>query len=146
MKYLRLLLPAICLSILALSTSHAAEGWNTDYQAALAQAKKENKKVMLNFTGSTWCPPCMKLAKDTFSKPEFKEFAEANLALVDLDFPVNQMQASAQNKELAQQYEIRGFPTLILLDSHGKEITRHVGFLPGGPNGFIAWVNDARAK
>lgn len=146
MKHLRVLLPAVCLSILAMATSQAAEGWNTDYQAARAQAKKDNKLVLLSFTGSTWCPPCIKLAQDTFSQAEFKKFAEANLDLVELDFPANQMEATAENQKLATQYEIQGFPTLILLNSDGKEIARNVGYLRGGPKGFIEWVNAAKGK
>lgn len=146
MKHLRVLLPAICISFLAVASSHAADAWNTDYQVALDQAKKENKMVLVDFTGSTWCPPCIKLAGDTFAKPEFKKFAEDNLALVELDFPRDQSQTPAANLKLAEQYGVQGFPTLVLLNSEGKELDRHVGYLPGGPEAFIAWVDAAKKK
>jgi protein disulfide-isomerase len=65
----------------------AAEQWETNYSAALEQAAKQNKMVLLDFTGSDWCGWCIKLQKDTFSKPEFQKFAAESLILVELDFP-----------------------------------------------------------
>ncbi|MCX8155667.1 MAG: thioredoxin family protein, partial [Verrucomicrobiae bacterium] len=54
----------------------AAElNWVTDFNAALNQAKKENKLLFINFTGSDWCGWCKKLDAEVFSTPEFKEFA-----------------------------------------------------------------------
>jgi len=148
-KNLRMLLPAICISVLALATSHAAEGWKTDYQAGLVQAQADDKMVLLDFTGSDWCGWCIKLVKDTFSKPAFEKFADENLVLVELDFPQGKEQAAdikAQNKKLSEEYGVEGFPTLVLLNSAGKEIARNVGYLKGGPEGFIDWVNAAKAK
>lgn len=125
----------------------AAGNWETDYKAALEQAAKENKMVLLDFTGSDWCGWCIKLDKETFSKPEFKQFAEKNLVLVELDFPNNKPQSAAvkkQNAALQAQYNVEGFPTLVLLNSKGKEIARNPGYLPGGPDGFIKWVESAK--
>lgn len=139
----RLLFSAI---VLAASTVFAGEGWQTDYKAALEQAAKENKPVLLDFTGSDWCGWCIKLDKETFSQPEFKKFAEKNLILVELDFPNNKPQADSvkkQNAELQAKYGVEGFPTLVLLNSKGKEIARNPGYLPGGPKGFIEWVENS---
>jgi protein disulfide-isomerase len=127
-------------------SSQAAEGWKTDYTAALAQAAKENKMVLLDFTGSDWCGWCIKLQKDTFSKPEFKKFAEQSLVLVELDFPRGKTQSDElkkQNEELAEKFGVQGFPTLVLLDPQGKEAARNVGYLQGGPEAFIQWVEAA---
>lgn len=124
----------------------AKEGWGTDYQAALAQAAKENKPVLLEFTGSDWCPPCKMLAADVFAKPDFKKFAENNLVLVELDFPNSKPQSDAlrkQNQKLQEEYNVEGFPTIVLLNSKGKEIAREVGYQPGGPKAFIKWVEKA---
>ena len=128
------------------ASSEAAEGWKTDYTAALAQAAKENKMVLLDFTGSDWCGWCIKLQKDTFSKPEFKKFAEQSLVLVELDFPRGKTQSDElkkQNEELAEKFGVQGFPTLVLLDPQGKEAARNVGYLQGGPEAFIQWVEAA---
>ncbi|HEU4677871.1 MAG TPA: thioredoxin family protein [Terrimicrobiaceae bacterium] len=133
----------------ALVPARAAEKWETDYSAALEQAAKQNKMVLLDFTGSDWCGWCVKLQKETFSKPEFKKFAEDSLVLVELDFPRGKPQSDElkkQNEELAKKFGIEGFPTLVLLDPQGKEAARNVGFLTGGPEAFIQWVESARQQ
>ncbi|MEI6376923.1 MAG: thioredoxin family protein [bacterium] len=139
----RLILSAI---VLAASTVFASDGWQTNYKSALEQAAKENKPVLLDFTGSDWCGWCIKLNKETFSQSEFKDFAKKNLILVELDFPKSNPQTAEvkkQNEELQQKFNVHGFPTLVLLNSQGKEITRNAGYLPGGPKAFIAWVEQA---
>jgi protein disulfide-isomerase len=126
---------------------HASEQWETNYKAALDQAAKQDKMVLLDFTGSDWCGWCIKLRKDTFSKPEFQKFAEEKLVLVELDFPRAKEQSvnlKKQNQELAEKFGIEGFPTLVLLDPKGTEVTRNVGYLAGGPEGFAKWVESAR--
>ena len=147
MKTLRALLLAVTASSLFLATSQAGDGWPTDYKAGLAQAAKEDKMVLLNFTGSDWCGWCIKLVKDTFSKPEFQKFADKNLVLVELDFPNGKPQSAevkAQNEKLSKEYGVEGFPTLVLLNSKGKEVARNVGYLAGGPDGLIKWVEAAK--
>ena len=148
-KFLRLLLVTSLVSGGIIASSEAAEGWKTDYTAALAEAAKENKMVLLDFTGSDWCGWCIKLQKDTFSKPEFKKFAQESLVLVELDFPRGKTQSDElkkQNEELAETFGVQGFPTLVLLDPQGKEATRNVGYLQGGPEAFIQWVESARNR
>jgi protein disulfide-isomerase len=125
----------------------AAEQWETNYSAALEQAAKQNKMVLLDFTGSDWCGWCLKLQKDTFSRPEFQKFAAESLILVALDFPRGKQQSDGlkkQSEELAEKFGVQGFPTLVLLDPQGKEAARNVGYLAGGPEAFIQWVESAR--
>jgi protein disulfide-isomerase len=129
--------------------SQAAERWETNYHAALEQAAKENKMVLLDFTGSDWCGWCIKLQRETFSKPEFQKFAAESLVLVELDFPQGKEQSGElkkQNLGLAEKFGIQGFPTLVLLDAQGKEAARSVGYLPGGPEAFAKWVESARNR
>jgi thioredoxin-related protein len=131
----------------ALLPVRAAEQWETNYSAALGQAAEQNKMVLLDFTGSDWCGWCVKLQKDTFSKPEFQKFAAESLVLVELDFPRGKQQGEElkrQNEELAEKFGVQGFPTLVLLDPQGKEAARNVGYLAGGPEAFIQWVESAR--
>lgn len=136
-----------CLLALALLPAHAADDlWTTDYKAALATAKMENRPVLLEFTGSDWCPPCKMLAANVFSKDSFKEFASANLVPVKLDFPRSKTQSNElreQNNTLQQEYRVRGYPTIVLLDSTGTEIARKVGLAWRDPASFIAWVEAA---
>lgn len=121
-----------------------AGGWSDDYKAALATAAKENKKVLIDFTGSDWCGWCIKLKKGTFDQPAFKDYADKNLVLVEVDFPQTKSlspEVKKQNDALQQQFQVQGFPTLVLLDSQGKVIKQQSGYIPGGPAGFIAWLN-----
>ena len=143
---LRFFLTTLLVYYCVLVPAQAAEQWETNYNAALEQAAKENKMVLLDFTGSDWCGWCIKLKKDTFSKPEFQKFAQESLVLVELDFPRNKAQSAElkkQNQELAEKFGIEGFPTLVLLDPQGKEAARNVGYLQGGPEVFVKWVEAA---
>jgi thioredoxin-related protein len=129
---------AACFALHAPAGSAAAPGWLDDYQKAQQEAKASNKLLLLNFTGSDWCGWCIKLDKDVFSQPDFKEYASKNLVLVELDFPWpgrSRWQGQAaelkkQNQELARQYDVHGFPTLIVLDGNGQKVWRFEGYLP----------------
>lgn len=120
-------LASVTLGVAALTSSafaSAPEGWLTEVDAAIEVAKKDKKAVMLEFTGSDWCPPCIAMKKNVFSKKEFLEAAKENFVLVHLDFPKGDPELKKKNDPLAKKYEIEGFPTVILLDSEGKEFTR----------------------
>lgn len=120
-----------------------ASRWQTDYKQALAQASKENKQVLLDFTGSDWCPPCMKMEREVLSTSQFESFASKNLVLLKLDYPRKKKlppSETQQNDQLQQQYSIEGYPTYVLLDSRGKEVKRVVGYVDGGPGAFIKWI------
>ena len=119
----------------------AAQGWQTDFAAAKAQAANENKKLLLDFTGSDWCGYCMKLEDEVLSTAAFRNFAK-DYILVRLDFPRTKQLPPAekrQNDALARQFQVDGYPTLIELDPSGREITRQVGYEPGsGPRAYLA--------
>lgn len=117
----------------------AAE-WLTDLPKAQAKAKAEKKLVMLDFTGSDWCGWCIKLHKEVFSKPEFEEYANKNLVLVEVDFPRAKQQTEElkqANQKLQQKYGIEGYPTLILLNGEGTKVAQS-GYVQGGAKAFIA--------
>lgn len=129
-----LLLAAVC--------SEASNIWSTDLAQAQAQARAENKAVLVNFTGSDWCGWCMRLRKDVFLKPAFTNYAQTNLVLVEVDFPKRKPLAPAAlkaNQQLAQQFQVQGFPTLVLLDANGNRLG-NVNYANGGPKTFIAEV------
>lgn len=125
------------------AASPAASAWLTDYPQALKVAAEKKKPVLLDFTGSDWCPPCKQLKRTVFDTDEFARYAREHLVLVELDFPRAKPQSSelaAQNQRLQKQYSIEGYPTLILLSPEGKEIKRNVGFMDGGPKAFVKWA------
>jgi thioredoxin-related protein len=111
-------------SLVSTAFAKAPEGWETDVKAAIAIAKKEGKSVMLEFTGSDWCPPCMAMKKNVFSKQEFLAAASKDFVLVHLDFPKGDKELAEKNKPFAETYKIEGFPTVILLDEEGEEFAR----------------------
>jgi protein disulfide-isomerase len=132
---------AAALLVAASATAFGATGWTDNYEKAMAQAKAENKKVLLDFTGSDWCGWCMKLDKETFSKPKFKDYAKQNLILVTVDFPQGKKlmkKIQDQNEKLKNEYQVNGFPTLVLLDADGKKLTQIGGYVEGGPDALIS--------
>jgi thiol:disulfide interchange protein len=130
MKFLNhLAVYSFCVAaMVSTSFAKAPEGWETDVDAALVLAKKENKAVMLEFTGSDWCPPCIMMGKKVFSKEEFVKAASKDYILVHLDFPKGDKEGNKElaekNKPLLEKYNVSGFPTVVLLDSEGVEFTR----------------------
>ena len=120
-------LASFTVGVAALTASAFAttkEGWSTDLDKAIKQAKEENKSVLVEFTGSDWCPPCIAMRKNVFSKKEFVDAASKKFVLVELDFPKGDKELAKKNQPLAEKYKIEGYPTVILLDSDGKEFTR----------------------
>ncbi|MBC8039994.1 MAG: thioredoxin family protein [Opitutaceae bacterium] len=137
----RLFLLITC-ALLSLGSLHADEAtWLTDFKKAEKQAAAENKPLVLDFTGSDWCGWCIRLDKEVFSQKEFTDYAKQNLVLVKLDFPRSKSLAAAekkQNEELAQKYEVRGFPTIVVLDSKGKQLGK-LGYQKGGA---VKWIES----
>ncbi len=132
----------------ALSLSAADLEWHTDLAKAQAKAKAENKRVMIDFTGSDWCGFCIKLHKEVFATPEFAEYAKKNLVLVEIDFPRSKPQSAevkAANKKLQDQYKVGGFPTLVVLDGAGKKLGEIVGYGGGGPKAVIAKLDGFKS-
>ena len=136
----RLFLVAAAVSLVFATLTRAESDWLHDWNKAQEEAKSNHKLLFLNFTGSDWCGWCIKLDKDIFSQPEFKNYAHDNLVLVELDFPRKKSQPTEekkQNVQLAQQYEVMGFPTFVVLNSSGQKVWQFDGYFPGGPEAFI---------
>jgi protein disulfide-isomerase len=145
----RLALSLLAALSLLTFTAHAASEWGTDLPAALEQAKKENKLVLMDFTGSDWCGWCIKLKKDVFDTAEFKEYAKKNLVLVEVDFPSKKKlspELKKANDALKNKYGASGFPTIVVLNSEGKQVWKQVGYMNGGPTAWIAKLDAAKKK
>jgi len=135
-------------AVLALVSFASADEWLTDYVKALAQAKAENKPVLIDFTGSDWCGWCMKLDREVFSVEAFKSYAAQKLVLLKIDFPRQKPQSAmerAQNERLASQYRVEGFPTVVVLKPDGTK-AGELGYLPGGPRAFISALEKVTPK
>ena len=125
----------------AAAPSEVELGWLTDYKQAQQQAKNNKKLLLLEFTGSDWCGPCIYFKRNVLSKPEFKEYASKNLVLVEVDFPQGKQQSATlkeQNMQLGMRYQVEGFPTIVVLSGEGRKVWEFVGLFPGDQKAFIA--------
>lgn len=131
------------------ASAFAEANWVTDLPAAQSAARKDHKLVLVNFTGSDWCGWCKRLQKEVFSTKEFADYAKQNLELVEIDFPARKKQSDAlkkANEALKQRYQADGFPTIVVLNSEGKEIWRQPGYLEGGPKVWLAKLESLKKK
>lgn len=115
-------------------------GWTDDMEAAKKQAANEGKQILVNFTGSDWCAWCAVLEREVFSQKEFLDAAKDKFVLVFIDSPQDKSllseSAKSQNKKLVNDYGIRGFPTVLVLDAGGKLIAK-TGYMRGGAKAYL---------
>jgi thioredoxin-related protein len=108
--------------------------WTTDFAKAKIEASTKNKYILLNFSGSDWCGPCMKLKKVVLDSQDFLEFAETKLVLVRADFPRSKKnrlspELTKHNEALAEKYNNEGkFPLTVLIDSEGNVVKSWDGY------------------
>lgn len=109
-------------------------GWGLDMEQAKTEAKAEHKLILLYFSGSDWCGPCIKLKKDIYESEEFGAFANEHLVLVKADFPrqkKNQLdkKQTQHNEVLAEKYNNKGkFPFSVLINADGKVLKEWDGY------------------
>ncbi len=138
-KPYRLVLLALAVWALSVSSVRAEANWLTDLAKAQAEAKQSGKLLLLDFTGSDWCGWCKLLKAEVFSKPKFEEYAKSKLVLMTVDFPRGtpiSPEVRAQNQMLADKYGVQGFPTIVVLNGDGKQVGM-LGYIPGGPDAFL---------
>lgn len=136
----------LLLSFIGCKSSPDKLSWHDNVDEALKIAQKENKTVLLNFTGSDWCIWCKRLNDEVFSKDEFSEYADKNLVLVKIDFPREKEQTAETkfyNQQLAAQYKIEGYPTIVLLRKDGSELGV-TGYLEGGAANYVQHLKSFR--
>lgn len=114
--------------------------WMSNYDEAAKAAKEQNKPLLLFFTGSDWCVWCKKLESESLSTRDFDQAAASHFIFVKIDFPQKGSQSAqeaAQNKELQKQFDVRGFPTIVILDPQGRKIGV-TGYRPGGGKSYAS--------
>ena len=131
---------------LPLFAEYPPEGWTDSITEAITQAEREDKMILLDFTGSDWCGWCQKLESEVWNTSEFNSWAAENLVKVFLDFPrsINLSDEQVQQNQLMQQYfGVRGYPTIFLLDSNLTPLLK-TGYREGGPSEYIRHLNEDR--
>jgi thioredoxin-related protein len=122
--------------------------WHNNLQEAKEVAGKEHKHILLNFSGSDWCGPCIRLRKEIFDKDVFKKMADSQLILVNADFPrmkKNKLTPQQQqlNDAMADQYNAQGkFPYTVLMNADGKVLKAWDGFPEMAPEEFSKQVES----
>jgi len=123
--------------------------WYTDVREAINVSNKEQKPMLMFFTGSDWCGWCIRLQNEVLKTAEFKTWAKDNVVLVELDYPRSVAQTpelKSQNNELQQAFGIQGFPTVYFTSAENKDGKVNfkglgkTGYVAGGPS---AWLTVA---
>lgn len=121
------------------------DGWLVSLDEAYEISQKTGKPIMANFTGSDWCGWCKRLDASVFSKTEFKEYAENNLVLLELDFP-RRMQIPdhirQQNYNLQSAFQVRGYPTVWVFNLTKDNETNQFNIEALGKTGYLASVDE----
>ncbi len=121
----------------------AGPTWFTDYTQAKTEAASSHKLVLINFSGSDWCGPCIRMKREIFGTETFEKYASDNLVLVHADFPrakKNQLSKEQikKNELLADKYDKEGkFPLTVLIDAQGKVLKEWEGLPNETPEKFI---------
>jgi len=118
--------------------------WLTNLDKAIGVAKRDDKKILVNFSGSDWCIWCTKLDEEVFSQNQFLNYAADNLVLVQIDSPQDKplnAKAKEYNENLSQKFKITGVPTIVLMDKYGNELKR-TGYKAGGAANYVSHIKS----
>ncbi len=135
--------------VLLLMIGSVSNEWLTNFDVAKERARQENKHILLNFSGSDWCAPCIKMKKEVFESEIFISKSQTQLVLVRADFPrskKNQLSPEQikHNEALAEKYNPDGkFPFTLLLDANGSVVKEWDGYVFGSQDKFMAELDNA---
>lgn len=141
------------LFLLILSIGHfmMAQEWNYNFDAAKKLALEQEKKIIIVFSGSDWCAPCIKLDRTIWQSETFINEAEKYWIMVRADFPRKKANAlpkeqTEQNRKLAEKYNLEGsFPLVVVLDKNGKVLGK-MGFKNITPEEYIKMIHAIDKK
>ena len=128
-----------------------AQDWQTDFEEAKKLAAEQNKNIVIVFSGSDWCAPCIKLDKNIWQSEAFKKEAAEEWVLVKANFPrkkANELskEQTEHNRKLAEKYNIEGsFPLVVILDKNGKVLGK-MGFKNVSPEEYIKMIHAFEKK
>lgn len=129
-SFSRFLLIACVILAVSATEARAIGIWHRDYASAMNEARTENKKLLIVFTGTDWIEICGKFYDEILGDPAFIETVSGKFALLKLEYPKDNVlprEEAAQKAVLREAYRVRGFPTVVLTDAAGR---------PFGLNGY----------
>ncbi|MGV3698018.1 thioredoxin family protein [Flavobacterium sp.] len=132
----------ISLLLLSLSTVQ----WEPNFENAKKTAKENHELILLNFSGSDWCGPCIVTRKEYFESEVFLKMASDNLVLVNADFPrkkknIGSPEQVKRNEALAEIYNKQGvFPLTLLLNADGRVLKTWSGKPEVSPEQWTAEI------
>lgn len=133
-------------SLLTTAVAETPKGWVDDVEAAFVQAEKEDKSLLLLFTGSDFCPPCIMMHKKVFTKDEFLKQATKDFVLVYIDFPEGDPELEKANTKYFDKYGVEGFPEVILMDPKEKGFGRFFANEYPEVNLFLARIKELKER
>ena len=148
MKRLAVLLLALFCGGVTLFAAHGKttpSGWFDDYEAAREMAQRENKPMLLLFTGSDWCGFCIRLRRTVLDKPEFRSFAYRHLVLVYIDSPRRVRLPRglvAQNRMLREKFGAGGGVPNTLVVTPDERIIGRIGGCPRNPHDYLRRLRE----
>lgn len=109
-----------------LSGAHAKENSEgtkfieTSWTEILKMAKEQQKPIFIDCYTS-WCGPCRQMLRDVFPQKQVGDYLNENFVVTKFDME------KGDGVDLARKFEVRAFPTYLILDSNGKMIDRQIG-------------------
>lgn len=140
------------LLLLSLLLSVVHPSWSGNFKDAEVEAKKSHKLILVNFSGSDWCGPCIRLRKEILDSEPFESYAQNHLVLVRADFPRQKknLLPAAQvklNEALADKYNPDGkFPFTLLLSEDGKVLKSWEGYPNVTAQSFVKEIEALQNK
>jgi thioredoxin-related protein len=137
--------------IVSISNIVLSQNWQTDFEQAKKIATDQDKNIIIVFSGSDWCAPCIKLDKNIWQSDAFKNEAAKDWVLVKANFPrkkANELsnEQTEHNRKLAEKYNIEGsFPLVVVLDKNGKVLGK-MGFKNVAPEEYINMIHALEKK
>jgi len=141
MKYLILFAFSIC------SLNVFGQEWQTTYSEALSCAIDQDRPIILVFSGSDWCAPCIRLDREIWQSDEFKSYSEENYILYKADFPRKKsnklsLELENQNKALADSFNPKGHFPLVVVLSKKEKVLGQTAYSKVSPDEYIKNLNS----
>ncbi|RSK40462.1 thioredoxin family protein [Mangrovimonas spongiae] len=130
------------LAVVLVSNTMFSQDWHDNFKEAQSKAQESHKPIILVFSGSDWCAPCIKLDKQVFQSDAFKNYANENVVLMRADFPRKKQNALSdeqqkQNRGLAEKYNPNGFFPYVLVLNEKGDILGKMGYEKVKPETYI---------